>query len=128
MGHYSHQFESPKGIEISSICPVCNALPKSTDHSLLLCTRTKAVWGQIVPQPVYERSFNNSFRDKWISFSSSCSTSELSISALTCWTIWNDRNNIRLGKPVPDPTIKSSWVLNYLENWESLNLEKIQYS
>lgn len=61
--------------------------------------------------------FNGSFKDWWDALCSSYNSEELNIAAITCWAIWNDRNNKRMGKPIPNHDIKKDWVLKYYEQF-----------
>lgn len=81
-------------IDLSPICPQCLCCPEFTDHALVSCSRANSIWKIITPSLVFTQSFNNSFKDRWISLNSSCKKEELEIFSIGCWALWNDRNNI----------------------------------
>lgn len=101
------------GVNVDLTCSICNAFPESTDHALFSCSRAKNVWARTAPQVDCSIDFNNRFRDRWLSVSSSCFDEELDLIAITCWAIWNDRNSACSGKQLLSSDLRSVWILCY---------------
>lgn len=85
-----------RGVNADLTYPTCNGGVKSIDHTLFRCPRVRDLWGIIHPSANLMANFNNSFRDRWMVLSLSCDLEKLSLIAITCRAIWNDRNSLRL--------------------------------
>lgn len=60
-------------------------------------------------------NFLSSFWDRWAFLSSSSSDKDLGLIALSCWVIWNDKNNASAGIQIPNKNVRSSWIVKYMD-------------
>lgn len=86
---------------MSMECPICSNVPESIDHILFGCIRAREIWRTTSNKVYLDKNFNSSFVDRWWKINSSTSMDELELIAVTCWSIWNDRNKIIHGEIVP---------------------------
>lgn len=114
-----------RGIDLLSAYPICNVAFESMDHVLIKCPRAQLIWSKIYQLPSMDDAYNNNFGERWSTINSSCPKEELNIFAITCWSIWNDRNTINQGKPVPIYT-SVEWILKYYNSF--IHASKDEYS
>lgn len=107
-----------RGMDLSLSCFLYKDHPEYTDHVLITCPRA-LVWNNISPAFLNNHNFNNSFKDRWLSTSTSRKREELDLFTITCWALWNDRNKSRLDQQIPNPIIRSSWILKYYEDFKN---------
>lgn len=47
-------------------------------------------------------------------FADILSTKEMEVVCVTCWTLWNDRNNYYHNQLIPEATLKDDWIMQYM--------------
>lgn len=72
---------------------------ETTEHALVSCQRARLVWEGLLSPVLPMESLRENFKDRLSDFTVANNLETLSIAAVSCWAIWNDRNNFRLGKP-----------------------------
>lgn len=86
----------------SSICSHCHGGEESVLHTFCSCEAIYSMWGSCFVSLPFEFSRVGLFRDLLeLVF---CSLLNFEVSVMTCWTLWNRRNNLRIGEVV--------WPLN----------------
>lgn len=111
-----------RGIASDLYCPICGNEVESTDHILFQCCRAKEIWEITFNRVFLETNFNGSFVDRWLKIVESCSSSELGLVAVTCWSIWNDRNKTCHEESIPSISIRSQWIIEFLRKYLEANL------
>ncbi|KAF7814589.1 uncharacterized protein G2W53_028558 [Senna tora] len=86
----------PKGLDVSPICPVCNAKDETTHHALLGCPSLSALWRRSTIPFVEEFDTIVPFADWFDCALTQWNSNQLCIFAITCYKLWNQRNEIHL--------------------------------
>lgn len=108
-----------KGIDTNLICPICNCFLESSDHVLFTYSRAKSVWNSLNLKGIYNSNFQNSIWDRWSFLGLNRSDEEMGLIPLTSWEIWNDRNNLNVGKQIPNCHLRCYWIAKYLDDYLS---------
>lgn len=110
-----------RGLNLSTVCPICNLHPESTDHCLFVCSRAREIWSLTHNKVFLEEDFHGSFIDRWLKIDANSSLQDLSLVATTCWAIWTDRNKTVHGDPIPPTQIRGRWIREYLDSFVKAN-------
>lgn len=102
-------------------CPLCNYQYETSDHCLFYCKRAKDIWKLTFDHVFLEEDFRGSVMDRWFKLNETLSMENLKLVAVTCWSIWNDRNKYVHGEIIPDINFKSQWIVKYLEDFRKAN-------
>lgn len=89
-----------RGLEVQPYCLLCKYKLETTLHSLFLCRRARSIWQKIFPSLSLLNQLHLSFLELWNDLLSTISSTEREVIALTCWAIWNDRNQLIQGQQV----------------------------
>ena len=91
--HRRHVIDDP-------MCTSCNSEPESTLHILWLCSITKQLWQSVPWHRKLIKDTYSDFQEHLLNCVQTLSTTELKLFAMMSWSLWYQRNCVRLNKPV----------------------------
>nr|XP_025703912.1 uncharacterized protein LOC112805796 [Arachis hypogaea] len=121
-----------KSLLTNSVCPICAQEEETSEHTLLLCDWTRAVWfgsqSQCTPTNQNVRSVGQWLQQMYIKCKEANRTEvdqNWSRIGITMWTIWKARNNYEYNniEPNPESTINHARIIE--KEYNSLIKENI---
>ncbi|RYR36428.1 hypothetical protein Ahy_A09g041389 [Arachis hypogaea] len=121
-----------KRLLTNSVCPICAQEEETSEHTLLLCDWTRAVWfgsqSQCTPTNQNVRSVGQWLQQMYIKCKEANRTEvdqNWSRIGITMWTIWKARNNYEYNniEPNPESTINHARIIE--KEYNSLIKENI---
>lgn len=110
-----------RGINVSVQCPICNSQLENIDHCLFDCPRAREIWKLTYNNVFLEEGFHGCFIDRWVKIDACSSQKDLSLAAVTYWTIWTDINKFVHGESIPPSQVRSNWIKEYLDSFWKAN-------
>lgn len=83
-------------------CSMCKSEIETIDHALCGCNRAKLICDSLFTRIDNHISVSNNFADCIIFLAANLTTSEFEKACIAFWSIWNNQNSIREGKPIAD--------------------------
>lgn len=96
-----------RGIDVNKLCFLCKKKLESVEHVFWTCKIGKAMWCHFFP---ILSKFPNFFRegwdvlDRWEYLQEAIKEDDISKAIQTNWSIWNQRNDVKLNLGFPDPS------------------------
>ena len=100
-----------RGLNISTICPLCHTELKTISHAFRDCIIVKSVWQHLGQQRLNQRFYSQELRD-WLISNANLKAPFIAngipsnvVFSFAVWLIWKQRNQVVFNHKSPNPNI-----------------------